>query len=186
MNKESALKLLSQYIKSNSLINHSKMVAFAMESYALSMNKDAETIHNWWLTGLLHDLDWEQYPDQHPNFAVHEVLPNHQIHADILQAILSHAPGRTGVYPSSELDCYLFACDEISGFIHAVSLMRPTAYDGMKVKSVTKKLKTINFAANVSREDIDEGVKLIETTLQDHIQFLISVFQEKKKLELID
>ncbi len=64
--------------------------------------------------------------------------------------------------------------------------MRPAAYDGMKVKSVTKKLKTINFAANVSREDIDEGVKLIETNLQDHIQFLISVFQEKKKLELID
>ena len=162
------------------------MVAFAMESYALSKNMDVETTHKWWLTGLLHDLDWEQFPDEHPSYAVNVLLPKYEIGEDILHAILSHAPARTGVHPTSELDRYLFACDELSGFIHAVSLMRPTAYDGMKVKSVTKKLKTLNFAANVSREDIHEGVRLIDTSLQDHIQYLITVFQQKKLEGLID
>ena len=84
------------------------------------------------------------------------------------------------------MDCYLFACDELSGFIHAVSLLRPTGYEGMKVKSVTKKLKTPNFAANVSRDDIYKGVELIGTTLADHILFLIHVFQEAKEKNLIE
>lgn len=84
------------------------------------------------------------------------------------------------------MDRYLFACDELSGFIHAVSLLRPSGYDGMKVKSVTKKLKTNNFAANVSRDDIQKGVELIVTPLADHIQFLISVFQDAKQQSLID
>ena len=84
------------------------------------------------------------------------------------------------------MDCYLFACDELSGFIHAVSLLRPTGYEGMKVKSVTKKLKTLNFAANVSRDDIYKGVELIGTTLADHILFLIDVFQKAKEKHLIE
>ena len=84
------------------------------------------------------------------------------------------------------MDRYLFACDELSGFIHAVSLIRPTAYDGMKVKSVTKKLKTLNFAANVSRDDINTGVELIGETLSDHILFLIDVFQDAKQKNLIN
>ena len=80
----------------------------------------------------------------------------------------------------------LEACDELSGFIHAVSLLRPTGYEGMKVKSVTKKLKTPNFAANVSRDDIYKGVELIGTTLADHILFLIDVFQKAKEKHLIE
>jgi predicted hydrolase (HD superfamily) len=186
MEKESAKLLLREYITTNSLINHSHMVAIAMQAYAQKQNKDEKSIHDWWLCGLLHDIDWEAYPDQHPNYAVEHILPKIEVTDEIKHAILAHAPERSGILAESEMDCYLFACDELSGFIHAVSLLRPTGYEGMKVKSVTKKLKTPNFAANVSRDDIYKGVELIGTTLADHILFLIDVFQKAKEKHLIE
>ena len=109
---------------------------------------------------------------------MNEILPELGYSDEILDAIRAHAPERTGKQPETELERYLFACDEISGFMHAVSLMRPTGFDGMKVKSVTKKLKTANFAASVSREDIYKGAELIGKTLNEHIQFLITVFSD--------
>ncbi len=186
MNKESALELLNEYITTKSLLNHSQMVAIAMQAYAQKLQKDENSTHQWWLCGLLHDIDWEAYPNEHPNYAIEHIFPKFDLSDEIQHAILAHAPGRTGIAAESEMDRYLFACDELSGFIHAVSLLRPTGYDGMKVKSVTKKLKTSNFAANVSRDDIQKGVELIVTPLADHIQFLISVFQDAKQHNLID
>ena len=186
MEKKQAELLLNKYVKANSLLNHSHMVANAMKAYAKKLEKNENTIHDWWLCGLLHDIDWEAYPDQHPNHAVEHIFPVIELSDEIQHAILAHAPSRTGVTAESEMDRYLFACDEISGFIHAVSLMRPTAYDGMKVKSVMKKLKTLNFAANVSRNDIHTGVELIGESLSDHILFLIDVFQDAKQKNLIN
>ncbi|MFA5668353.1 MAG: HD domain-containing protein [Balneolaceae bacterium] len=173
-----SLTLLNNYIEGESLKLHCNMVAQAIEAYAISLGKDAATIDLWWTAGLLHDLDWEKYPNEHPNKAVNEILPALNYPGSILQAIKAHAPERTGVQPEAELDRYLFACDELSGFIHAVSLMRPQGYDGMSVKSVNKKLKTLKFAENVPREDIRKGAELIGKELNEHIQFLIDVFSD--------
>ena len=176
--RDISLDLLQKYVKSDSLKHHCIMVASACEAYAISLGKEEEEIDVWWTAGLLHDLDWEQYPNEHPNKAVNEILPGIGYEERIIEAIKAHAPGRTGKQPETELERYLFACDEISGFMHAVSLMRPQGFEGMKAKSVTKKLKTANFAANVSRDDIATGVKLINKDLNEHITFLIKVFNQ--------
>jgi putative nucleotidyltransferase with HDIG domain len=176
--RENSLKLLNQYIKSQSLLNHSKMVASAMEAYANKLKLTENEVNEWWTAGLLHDLDWEAFPNEHPNKAVNEILPDSGYSDSVLNAIKAHAPDRTGKKPESLIERHLFACDELSGFINAASLIRPNGYEGMEVSSIKKKLKDKRFAANVSREDIIEGAKLIELTLEDHIAFLIKVFSE--------
>ncbi len=170
--RTSSHSLLEKYVRSNALRHHCLMVAQAMEAYAKKLGEDQDL---WYQTGLLHDLDWEAYPDDHPNKAVNELLTEYP--SEMIQAIKAHAPQRTGVKPDSLLGKYLFACDELSGFMHAVSLMRPNGFSDMKPKSIKKKLKDKSFAANVSREDILLGFELIEKTADDHISFLITVFQ---------
>ncbi len=174
--RQESIELMNSYIESESLRNHCEMVALAMEAYAKENDKNEVELEEWWTAGLLHDLDWEKFPEEHPNKAVGEILPELGYSEAVIGAIKAHAPERTGKEPESEIERYLFACDELSGFMHAVSLMRPTGFEGMKVKSVTKKLKTLNFAANVPREDIDKGALLINKTVNEHIQFLIGVF----------
>ncbi|MEQ8525481.1 HD domain-containing protein [Gracilimonas sp.] len=178
INRETSLELLHSYIESESLLNHSKMVAKAMEAYARSLNKSDQRIEEWWTAGLLHDLDWEKFPDEHPHKAVEEILPSQGYSASVIEAIKAHAPERTGKEPETEIERYLFACDELSGFMNAVSLMRPNGFEDMKVKSVTKKLKDAKFAANVPREDIRKGATLIGKNLNDHIIFMIEVYRE--------
>lgn len=177
MNREDAVSLLNEWIANENLRLHCIMVAHAMEWYAQKLDKCDEEKHKWWLAGLLHDLDWEKYPDEHPNFAIANIFPKYNVSNDVLQAIKAHAPERTHTEPVAEIDRYLFACDEISGFMNAVALMRPNGFADMKVKSVTKKLKDKRFAENVNRDDIDRGCELIHTTLQDHIANLISAFK---------
>jgi putative nucleotidyltransferase with HDIG domain len=175
--REESIALLETYIENENLQNHCKMVADAMQAYAESLDKGEEETERWWTAGLLHDLDWEKYPDEHPKVAVEKILPDHGYPADVIAAIESHAPDRTGREPSEEIERYLFACDELSGFMHAVSLMRPNGFSDMKVKSVRKKLKDKRFAENVPREDIRKGADLIGKELSDHIQFMIQVFK---------
>ena len=148
-----------------------------MEAYALHLEKEDTEIEEWWTAGLLHDLDWEKFPDEHPDKAVNKILPEKGYSETVIEAIRAHAPERTGKEPETEMERYLFACDELSGFMNAVSLMRPNKFNDMKVKSVTKKLKDSKFAANVPREDIQNGAKLIGKELQEHIAFLINVFR---------
>ena len=173
-----SISLLDEYVIGESLNNHCQMVALAMEAYAISLNKDTSIIEEWWTAGLLHDLDWEKYPDEHPNKATEEILPELGYSQLVIDAIKTHAPERTGKSPETDIERYLFACDELSGFMKAVSILRPTGFDGMKVSSVTKKLKTLNFAASVPREDIKKGAELIGLDLNSHIQFLITVFSK--------
>lgn len=177
MNKSDCLELLYKYIQNENLRHHCLMVSKAMEAYALHLGKTEEETFKWWQAGLLHDLDWEMYPDEHPHKAVNEILTEYKVDQDVLNAILSHAPERTAKYPETEIERYLFACDELSGFMHAVSILRPTAFEGMKISSVTKKLKTLKFAESVPREDINKGAELINKPLGEHIQFLIQVFE---------
>ncbi len=175
--RKESLLLLEAYIKNPSLKNHSLMVAHAMESYAIAMNLSENEVEDWWTSGLLHDLDWEQYPDEHPNYAVQHILPSNGYPEVVLEAIKAHAPDRTGKSATELIERYLFACDEICGFINAVSLIRPEKFKGMEVKSITKRLKEPRFAANVSREDIRVGADLIGKSLEDHIAFLLNAFQ---------
>lgn len=178
-NREKSKKLLKEYIESDSLILHSHMVADAMEGYAIELGLPDEEKENWWTSGLLHDLDWEKYPEEHPHKALNEILPPLGYPEEVLSAIEAHAPERTGKQPETTIERYLFACDELSGFMNAVALMRPNGFSDMKVKSVTKKLKDKRFAANVSRDDIRKGAELVEKQLNDHIRFLIEVFRTK-------
>lgn len=171
--RQQAEQLLEAYIQNEALRRHCRMVATAMAAYARVLDQDEEL---WYQTGLLHDLDWEKYPDEHPNRAIQEILKGYP--SSMLQAIAAHAPSRTGIKAETLLDKYLFACDELSGFLNAVSLMRPNGFADMEVKSVKKKLKDKSFAANVSREDIQTGFTLLEKSPEEHIQFLIEVFKK--------
>ncbi|MGN8226457.1 HD domain-containing protein [Gracilimonas sp. BCB1] len=177
IDREASEKLLNEFIEGESLLNHSMMVAKAMEAYARSLNKDDQQVEEWWAAGMLHDLDWEKFPDDHPHKAVNEILPEYDYPESVIQAIKAHAPERTGKVPETEIERYLFACDELSGFMNAVSLMRPNGFEDMKVKSVAKKLKDVRFAANVPRDDIRRGAELIGKELNEHIAFMISIFR---------
>jgi lysyl-tRNA synthetase, class II len=165
--------LLEDKIKNEALRHHSRMVAQALEAYARALGEDPEL---WYQTGLLHDLDWETFPKEHPNKAIAEWLNDYP--EELRQAIAAHAPDRTGKQPETLLEKYTFACDELSGFMHAVSLMRPNGWEGMEPKSIKKKLKDKGFAANVSRSDIEQGFSLIGKTADEHIGFLIKVFEK--------
>lgn len=170
--REESQKLLESKVENDALRHHCTMVARAMEAYAEALGENTEL---WYQAGLLHDIDWEAFPDEHPNKAIAEWLGDYP--QALRDAIAAHAPDRTGKQPETLIEKYLFACDELSGFIHAVSILRPGGYDGMKPKSIKKKLKTKSFAANVSREDIEEGFELIGKTADEHIGFLIEVFK---------
>jgi len=172
--REHAHELLRNHIKNQALIHHCEMVAQALAAYAKHLGEDEEL---WYQTGLLHDLDWEAFPDEHPNKAVSELLNGYP--EQLKLGIEEHAPKRTGKNPTSRLGKYLFAVDELSGLMHAASLMRPTGFDGMEVSSVIKKVKDKAFAKNVSRDDITEGFRLIEKSAEEHIKFLLDVFKGK-------
>jgi putative nucleotidyltransferase with HDIG domain len=165
-------KLLRTYMKNEALIHHCEMVAKAMEAYAKVLGENDEL---WYQTGLLHDLDWEMFPDEHPKKAITEILKEYP--EALKTAIAEHAPERMKLQPESLMGRYLFACDELSGLMHAASLMRPTGFADMEVSSVKKKLKNKAFAKNVSREDIIKGMELIQKTPEEHIGFLIQVFR---------
>lgn len=176
-NREESTSLVKEYIKNEALYNHCEMVAKAMESYAKSLNLSPEEIEEWWTAGMLHDLDWEMYPDEHPNKAVNEILPQKGYSDAVIGAIKAHAPPRTGKNPEALIEKYLFACDELSGFLNAAALIRPNKFQDMEVSSIKKKLKDKRFAANVSREDIAQGAELIGKPIEEHIKFLIEVFK---------
>lgn len=147
-----------------------------MEAYARELGHNAD---EWYIAGLLHDLDWEQFPDEHPNKAITDILPEAGVSTEVIGAIAAHAPDRTGRHPETVMEKYLFACDEICGFLDAVAKVRPEGYQGMKWSSVNKKLKNKSFAANVNRDDIAQGAELIDRALNEHVAFLISVFEQE-------
>lgn len=171
--REQSEQLMESHIQSEALRHHSRMVAQAMEAYARKLGKNAEL---WYQAGLLHDIDWEEFPDEHPNRAVNEWFGEYP--QALKDAVLAHAPDRTGKHPQTLLERHLFATDELSGLIHAISLMRPNGFADMEVKSVKKKLKDRAFAANVSRDDITQGAELIGVPIEEHIGFLIEVFKQ--------
>lgn len=103
-NRNESLDLLNQYIEGESLLHHSKMVAKAMEAYATELGKEATVVEEWWTAGLLHDLDWEKFPDEHPNKTINDILPDHNYSEKVIDAIKAHAPERTGKVPETEIE----------------------------------------------------------------------------------
>ncbi|MCU7552403.1 hydrolase [Chitinophagaceae bacterium LB-8] len=177
LSAEEALQLLYQWVENDRLRLHMKQVAALMKSWALEKEElDESTAHKWWLAGLLHDADWEKYPDDHCRVIIEE-LERRNIDPEIIHCIASHGPRHFGVEPQSKMDKMIYAFDELSGFIHAAALIRPNRYEEMDVKSVLKKLKTPSFAAQVSREDIQDAISRINYPVEDLITFII----EKQK-----
>jgi len=177
MNRDEAFLLLREYTQSESLIGHARSVEAAMRHYAGRMEGDVE---QWGLAGLLHDFDYERWPEEpeHTREGA-KILRERGVDEEVVGAILSHAKWNQAEYPLDRpIRKALFAVDELCGFITAVAYVRPTGLEGMKAKSVRKKLKARNFAAAVSREDIDEGAALLEMELNDHITEVIAALQK--------
>ena len=150
-----------------------KQVAHLMKSWAVEKeNLSAEDEWKWEMTGLLHDADWDQWPELHCKKIIEE-LENRNIDPEVLHAIASHGPVHFGVEPETKMDQMLYAFDELSGLIHAYSLMRPEGYAGMELKGVKKRLKEKSFAANVSREDIQDACNRANLGLDELIEFII-------------
>jgi len=177
MNRDEAFTLLKEYTQSKSLIGHALSVEAAMRHYAERLEGDTE---QWGLTGLLHDFDYERWP-QEPEHTQEgaKILRERGVDEEIIGAILSHAEWNQAEYPLDRaIRKALFAVDELCGFVTAVAYVRPEGLHGMKAKSVRKKLKARNFAAAVSREDIDQGAELLEMDLNDHINEVIAALQK--------
>ncbi len=173
LSKEEAIKLLNEWVENDRLRLHMKQVAAVMKAWALEMEQlPEEEAYKWWLAGLLHDADWDKYPNEHCRIIVEE-LEKRNIDPDVIHCIASHGPRHFGVEPENKMDRMIYAFDELSGFVHASALIRPTRYEGMDVKSVLKKLKTPSFAAQVSREDINDAVSRINVPLEELIAFVI-------------
>jgi predicted hydrolase (HD superfamily) len=168
-----ALELLHEWVDNEGLRNHMKAVEAAVRWYARERGADEG---EWGLAGLLHDLDWEKHPDEHPLRAVDE-LRARGYPDSVLHAILAHRSDFTGVEPETELDRVLVACDELSGLVNAVALVRPTGIDDLTPKSVKKKMKDKAFAAGVDREDVRRGVDLLGLELDIHIANVIAAMQ---------
>lgn len=175
MNRSEAEKILQQWTKSESLLRHARSVSLVMEAYAKEWGADQE---QWAIAGLLHDADYEAYPDQHPQVIVK--LLKEKGEEELAHAISAHYT-KWGVPYNSQLDKALLACDELTGFIVACSPVRPQRLEGLKAKSVLKKLNQKSFAAKVERDEIYQGVELLGVNLSDHISFIISVLQRHQE-----
>ena len=174
LSKEEANQLLNDWVLNDKLRLHMHQVAHLMKSWAAEKEQLNEADQwRWEMAGLLHDADWDQWPELHCKKIIEE-LEQRNIDPQIIRAIASHGPNHFGVEPETKMDKMLYAFDELSGLIHAYSLMRPGGYEGMELKGVKKRLKEKSFAANVSREEIQDACDRAGLSLEEVIQFIIS------------
>lgn len=174
LSREEAHHLLHDWVKNERLQLHMKQVAHLMKCWAAEKEHlPASDQWRWEMAGLLHDADWDQWPEQHCKKIIEE-LEARQIDPEIIRAIASHGPNHFGVEPVTRMDQMLYAFDELSGLIHAYSLMRPEGYTGMELKGVKKRFKEKSFAANVNREEILDAVSRAGLELDGVIGFIIS------------
>ncbi len=179
-NREACLEILKEYTKSDSLLKHSFAVETCVRAYAEKFGEDVEY---WSNVALLHDFDYEKYPtaEEHP-YKGNEILCAKGFDEEFRNTIMSHAD-YTGIPRESLLSKALFACDELAGFITAVTYVRPSkSIDEVQVKSVRKKMKDKGFARAVSREDIINGAESLGIPLEEHISFCIEAMKKNKGL----
>jgi putative nucleotidyltransferase with HDIG domain len=172
--REQAWETLTQYTKSDALLRHALAVEASTASYARRFGEDEEL---WRVAALLHDFDYEIHPtiENHPQDGA-PILRELGYPDVVIDAVLAHA-SHTGVPRDTPLKKALFACDELSGFVHACGLVRPTGLAGLEPKSVKKKLKQPSFAAGVSREDVYAGAEGLGIDLDEHIRNVVEALQ---------
>lgn len=175
MTPSQAQQLLEELTESESLLRHARCVELVMRALARKFGEDEDTFA---VTGILHDADYEKFPDQHPQVIVQRLREMGE--EQIAHAIAGHYT-KWEIPRESLLDKCIVAADELTGFVYASALIRPTKIEGMKVKSVTKKLKTKHFAASVDRDEVRKGAELIGWELNDLIAFIIGVLSEHKE-----
>jgi len=175
LSKDEAYDLFNDWVKNERLKLHMKQVAALMHAWAKEKeNLSDADVWRWEMAGLLHDADWDQWPEMHCKKIIEE-LEKQNVDPEIIHAVASHGHLHFGVIPQTKMDKMLYAFDELSGLIHAYSLMRPNGYEGMDVKGVKKRLKEKSFAANVSRDDINDACERAGINLDDLIAFIIPV-----------
>ena len=172
--REDAVKLVNEWVDNAGLRAHMRSVEAAVRWYARQRGADEDL---WGLAGLLHDLDWEKYPEEHPLRAV-DALRELGYPEEALHAILAHRPDFTKVAPETELDRVLIACDELTGLVTATALVRPNGIDDLEAKSVKKKMKDPAFARGVDRDDVRRGAELLGVDLDTHIRNVIEAMKE--------
>ena len=178
LSRDESWDLLCEWTSSDSLRRHVLAVEAAMRAYAPRFDGDVEL---WGLTGLLHDLDYERYPnleDGHPRYALRE-LEAQGYPPELVRAVASHADF-LGVSRDSPMEKTLFAVDELSGFILAVAYVRPEKLQGMTPKSVKKKLKQPSFAAAVNREELARGAEELGVDFDEHLTIVIGALAERQ------
>jgi putative nucleotidyltransferase with HDIG domain len=177
MNRDEAFALVCEYTQSDSLRRHMLAVEFAMRAYARKWGEDEE---KWGIVGLLHDFDYERWPDppDHPLQGA-QILRERGYPDEVIYAIKSHADYLEDCPRLSQLDKALYACDELAGFVTACAMVRPERLAGMQAKSVRKKMKQKSFAAAVNREDIVRAAEDLGVELNEHIQFVIDAMAQR-------
>ena len=176
MNRDDAYTLVCEYTQGESLRRHMLAVEASMRAYARKMGEDED---KWGIVGLLHDFDYERWPDppHHPLKGA-EILAQNGYPDDVIYAIKSHADYLEDCPRVSMMDKALYACDELAGFVTACAMVRPELLSGMKAKSVKKKMKQKSFAAAINRDDIIRGAEDLQVELNEHIQFVIEAMNE--------
>jgi putative nucleotidyltransferase with HDIG domain len=174
--RDEALSLLRDFVTNEGLVHHCMAVEAAMRAYARKLGEDEET---WGVVGLLHDFDYQRWPDppDHP-LQGSEILRQRGYPEDVITAILSHADYLSDRYPRTRpIEKALYACDELAGLITATALLRPGGITDLTAASVKKKMKAKGFARNVKREDIERGAADFGVDLTEHIQFEIDAMK---------
>ncbi len=177
IDRDEAWRLFCEWTESDSLRKHVLGVEAAMRAYARRFGEDEEL---WGVTGLLHDLDYERYPDLetgHPRYALEE-LRRRDYPEELVEAVAGHADF-LGVPRESSLAKTLYAVDELSGFIAACALVRPTGIHGLTPKSVKKKLKQPSFAAGVDRDEVRRAADELGVDFDEHVAFVIAAMEER-------
>ena len=175
MDRATANRVIEEHVQSDSLRRHLFAVETCMRAYARKEGEDEET---WGVAGLLHDFDWEvcPTPESHPTFGA-EILRARGFPEEIVRAVLSHG-NHTGIARETTMEKALFACDELSGFVTAVALVRPTkSLSDTKISSVKRKMKDKAFAKSVSRDDMRQGAAELGVELDDLIAFVIDALK---------
>ena len=168
--REETWEKLQSWTETDSLLRHARAVEITMRAAAIAYGPGEEAVELWGVAGMLHDADYEKWPETHPNKIVSWLQERGE--PELAHAISAHYTQWNVAYEST-LDRALVACDELTGFIMACCYLRPDGITSLKPKSVKKKLKDKKFAAGVERHEVNEGVKMLEVDLSEHIQLLI-------------
>ncbi|MEX1378172.1 MAG: HDIG domain-containing metalloprotein [Eubacteriales bacterium] len=177
MNRDKAFEILCEHVETASLQRHCFAVEAAMRAYAEHFGEDVE---RWGTIGLLHDVDFEKYPDVHPNKAP-ELLEGYGFDQDFIDTIVSHGIGKEDMRSTQVRKC-LFAVDKMASFIVAVALMRPTKLEGLEAKSVKKKIKDKAFAKAVDRDELQASMEDLGMEMSEHVSIIVKGLTEQEEM----